>query len=581
LRFLPPRPKNEPDPDVRSDQIMEKLQRQVARARRRLILGQFFAALAWCWTAALAVSAIGLAVAKLFPLNVDGRIWTIAWIGGALAAGTVATAIWTWIGRRDPLFAAIEIDRRFGLKERVSSVLALSQKELDTEAGQALLSDAVRRVERVDIPGRFAVPISKRNFLPLAPALVVFGLTFLADKGRPTEAVVNVTPQAAAQVHDSAEVLRRKLAQQRKEATEKGLQDAGDLFKKIEEGIKDLASKQGVDRKQALVQLNDLAKQLESRKKELGGDDKLKQELNQMKDMKNGPAEKLADTLKNGKFQKALNELQKLEDELKADKLDPKDQAQMAKQLETMKQALDKMTEKHEQVQQDLKKQIEQMKSSGQTADAKRLQKQLDQLQQQAPQMDQLKQMAQQLGQVAKSMKEGKQGEAGKALDKMAKQIQSLKRQADEQQMIDQALDEVAECRSSMTCDKPGDAKDGDGKDRDGNGGGDGFKQGSDNDKLAGEVGGGGPGRASGHRPEKATGVKFYDSKVAQKTGQGAAVITGEADGPNLKGKVRAQIQAEMDSAKHEDSDPLTGQRLPRSQRDFAKEYFDSLRDGE
>ena len=75
--------------------------------------------------------------------------------------------------------------------------------------------------------------------------------------------------------------------------------------------------------------------------------------------------------------------------------------------------------------------------------------------------------------------------------------------------------------------------------------------------------------------------MKFYDSKVAQKTGHGAAIITGEADGPNLKGKVRAQIQEQMDSAKHENSDPLTGQRLPRSQRDFAKEYFDSLREGE
>jgi hypothetical protein len=554
---------------------MEKLRQQVARARRRLILGQFFAAIAWCWTIAFAIAAIGLAMAKLFPLNIDGRIWMVAWIGGALVVGTLAAAVWTWIGRHDPLFAAIEIDRRFGLKERVSSVLALTPKDLETEAGQALLSDAVRRVERVDIPGRFAVPLSKRNLLPLIPALLVFGLTFLSDKGRPTEAATNTTAKSIAQVHDSAEVLRRKLAQQRKEATEKGLQDAGDLFKKIEEGIKDLASKQGVDRKQALVELNDLAKQLEARKKELGGEDKLKQQLGQMKDMKNGPAEKLADALKNGKFQKALNEMQKLEDALKADKLDPKEQAEMAKQLDAMKQALDKMTEKHEQVQKNLQKQIEQMKNSGQLADAKRLQKQLDQLQQQAPQMDQLKQMANKLGECSKCMGQGKQGESAKALGQMAKQIQSLKKQADEQQMLDMALDEIAECRGSMTGDKKSDG-DGEGKTD-----GQGDKQDGDGDKLVGEAGGGGKARAEGHRPEKATGVKFYDSKVAQKTGQGAAVITGEADGPNLKGKVRAQIQEQIDSAKHENSDPLTGQRLPRSQRDFAKEYFDSLREGE
>ena len=88
----------------------------------------------------------------------------------------------------------------------------------------------------------------------------------------------------------------------------------------------------------------------------------------------------------------------------------------MAKQLDAMKQALDKMTEKHEQVQQDLKKQIEQLKNSGQIADAQRLQKQLDQLQQQSPQMDQLKQMANKLGQARKCNEIGKAGRSRQGL---------------------------------------------------------------------------------------------------------------------------------------------------------------------
>ena len=180
-----------------------------------------------------------------------------------------------------------------------------------------MVSDAIRRVEHADIPSRFAVPFSKKNLLPLAPAVLVFGLTFFADKGRPTEAIATTTPRSAAQIHDSAEGLRKKLAQQRKEASEKGLQDVGDLIKKVEQGIKDLANKEGVDRKQAMVQLNDLSKQLEARRKELGDKNKLKQELGQMKDMKNGPAEKLADALKNGRFQKAPDELKKLQDSLR------------------------------------------------------------------------------------------------------------------------------------------------------------------------------------------------------------------------------------------------------------------------
>ncbi|HEX3997533.1 MAG TPA: hypothetical protein VHX65_03170 [Pirellulales bacterium] len=599
---------------------MDTLRKQVARARRRLILGQFFAALAWSLSAALAVAAIGLAARKLFPLHLDGRIWATAWIGSALLVGFVAAAVCTWLARRDPLFAAIEIDRRFALKERVSSVLSLSPRELETEAGQALVSDALRRLERVDIASRFAVPLGKRSLLPLVPAVVVFGLTFLSDKVRPTEAAATVSPQTVAQIHQSAEVLRRKLEQQRQEAAEKGLADAGDLFKKVEQGVRELAKKQSVDRKQALVDLNDLAKQLEARKKELGGDEKLKQELGQMKDMQSGPAEKLADAMKNGRFERALKELEKLQDALKADKLDPNEQQRMAQQLEHMKQTLDRSTDKHQQVQRELKKQIEQFKNAGQMADAKRLQKQLDQLRQQSPQMNELKQMAGKFGQISKSLQSGKPGEAAQSLNDLAQQVQSLKRQADEQTMLDQSLDQITDCRSSMTGDKDGkndggkqpgsgqlaNGKNGNGKKgkraKNGSGRQDGSelsdemadgdalleggqRDGSgnevdDNGMVAGDAAGNQRGRESGRRSEGANGVKFYDSKVAQKIGHGAAIITGEADGPNSKGNVRAEIQAQLDSAKHDDSDPLTGQRLPRSQRDFAKEYFDSLREG-
>ena len=128
-------------------------------------------------------------------------------------------------------------------------------------------------------------------------------------------------------MHDSAEVLRRKLAQQRKEATEKGLQDAGDLFKKIEEGIKDLASKQGVDRKQALVELNDLAKQLEARKKELGGEDKLQARARPDERHEKRPGRKTGRRLEKRPIsKKPSTNCKSSKTTLKADKLDPKEQ---------------------------------------------------------------------------------------------------------------------------------------------------------------------------------------------------------------------------------------------------------------
>ena len=101
--------------------------------------------------------------------------------------------------------------------------------------------------------------------------------------------------------------------------------------------------------------------------------------------------------------------------------------------------------------------------------------------------------------------------------------------------MLDQALDQIADAKQSM-CQGQGD-KPGDGKGQGENDGlGPGGWQPTESDKLVGQAGGGGGARASGARPEHEAAVRFYDSKVGQKIGKGAAVVTGEADGPNIKG---------------------------------------------
>jgi hypothetical protein len=47
-----------------------------------------------------------------------------------------------------------------------------------------------------------------------------------------------------------------------------------------------------------------------------------------------------------------------------------------------------------------------------------------------------------------------------------------------------------------------------------------------------------------------------------------------------MKGRVQQEIQEQIQASRREQSDPITRQRLPRSQRDHAKEYFDALREG-
>ena len=393
---------------------METLRKQVARVQRRLILGRFVAALAWSWLVALAIAAVAIAVAKVWPLGIASWVWAAGWICGALGVGLLVAAAWTWFHRDDSLSAAIAIDQRFGLKERVSSALALPAPERDSGVGQALVSDAVRRVERIDVGSRFKLTLGRRNLLPLLPALLIFGLTFLTDRARDPSAQAAIQPASRRQIQQSVEALRKKLAERKREATEKGLKDAGDLFKKIEQATRDLAKKEGVDRKQALRKLNDLAKQLEQRRDKLGGNDLLKQQLGQLKDMKNGPAEKLADALKNGDFDKARKEVDKIANDLRNGRLDPQRRQQLAKQLATLQNRLGKMAQKHRQAVQNLRRRIDQSTASGNSAAAKNLQQQLARLQRQASQMSQLQKLAGQCKQCGLALASGKSAQPAK-----------------------------------------------------------------------------------------------------------------------------------------------------------------------
>ena len=82
-------------------------------------------------------------------------------------------------------------------------------------------------------------------------------------------------------------------------------------------------------------------------------------------------------------------------------------------------------------------------------------------------------------------------------------------------------------------------------------------------------------------RPEsKGDDGRFYNSRVSQKVGKGAAQITGLTDGPNLKNQAEVEIQNAAAAIEHGSTNPLSGQHLPKKQREHAQEYFDSFREG-
>src|SRR4051794_9691677 len=128
---------------LREGLAMEEIKRQVNRAQQRLVLEQFWRVFGWSLFSALGVAAMGLAIPRIWVLSVEQRVWDSTWLGGSIALGLALASSWTYLIRRSKLDAAIELDRRYGLKERVSSTLALSRDELNSDVGQALMSDAV------------------------------------------------------------------------------------------------------------------------------------------------------------------------------------------------------------------------------------------------------------------------------------------------------------------------------------------------------------------------------------------------------------------------------------------------------
>lgn len=542
---------------------MEKLRRKVLIARRRLAMQRFLRALPWCLFATLLVAAVLITIDKYRPLGLQA--W--AWPALAAAVGAVMAGAWVWFKGQSEIDAAIEIDRRFGLHERVSSTYALSEDDRESPVGRALVDDALRAIDRVEVAEAFRLKLNRFAFLPVLPAVAAFLVAvFLNPTSETATATASISEQKV-QVKKATEVAHQKAVERLKEAREKDMKELEEPLTKLEQGLKQMA-KTDEDRQQAMVKMNDLKKELEQRREQLQGSDRLKDQLEQLKNLARGPADKLAGALRNGDMKQAAKELEALKEQLKDGKLDEESKKQLANQLEQMEQKMKAMAEKHRQMEEELKSQIAEKRAAGQTKEADELEKQLAKLAKQAPQMQQLEKMAQKLGQCAQCTKNGDGQAAAEALAQMQSELSEMAQQLAEAELLDEALDQLADAKDAMAC-------------KDCNGEGCAACRGRFG-KQGNRPGNGlGRGQGEGDRPEEETRTGFYDTKVKQQIGRGAATMTDRVDGPNIKGRVEQEIQSQFESVRGGAADPLADTKLPRGYKEHARTYFDTLREGE
>jgi len=555
--------------------LMNRIESKVRAARRRIILALFGSALAITLFAALLVATVAIAVPAIWVVPVDYSTWIYSWIGGSVVAAVIAAAAYAFVAAPSLETVAVEVDKRFSLRERLSSSLSLPERDRGTEFGEALLTDAEKRASQLEVADRFSIRPSRLGLLPIAVVPVLAIVLLLAEPTSTSKAnsMSSVDRTEVKQVQTVAAKLKKTIAQQRKKAEAEGLDEAKEMLERMEAELNKIAARDNIDRKQAMIELNDLKKQLEERRKQLGSSEAMRRVMAQMKGLQRGPGEKVAESIKKGEFAKAKEMVKDLANQMREGKLSEEKKEQLKKQVEQMKQALQKAVEEHEQKKQELQREIEKARQEGRSADAAKMQQQLNEMQQADAQMQRMGQMAEAMSRAAQAMEQGESAEAADALQEMADELGEMQQEMSELEDLQQAMDQLSQSKNQMRC---GNCQGGGCQQCQGSGqgmGGMGNGQGKGN--------GLGAGQGFGDRPESETDTNTYETQVRGQVKKGKAIIAGYADGPNRKGVTREAVKSAVEAALTEESDPIENQTLPRPEQEHARQYFDQLREGE
>ncbi len=560
---------------------MNQIHLQVNRAHRRMLLIQFAKRLCLSLGIGLSLAVIGLGVPKFWHLPFlespsRQQLWLLSWPLGGILWGCLLAIIWTWVRRNRQLDSAIEVDRRFELKERLSTALALTEEERQSEAGQALIRDANERAELIDVRDQFRWQPNRLLLLPVIPAVLLAVMFLLPDAS--ASAVAASAEGDSEEIKIALEQPRKKIEQKAKELEAKGLKDAADILNSIQKKIDNLSSKTKSDRKQALIELNNAKKQIADRQQKIGGDSKeMKQKLNQLKRIVDGPARKLSESINEGDFKEAQKAIRDLVNDLKNGKLSESEKRKMARDLAKIAEELQKMAERHQQEKQELQERIQKAMQDGDLEKAAQLQQQLEKKQQQDQQIEKMKETANKLQKCSDCMKPGngqpkrgggqsKSGQPGNQPSdaQMKEALESLEDLEGMMEQLDSEMQELQDLEDVMqdlenaknACNGCQGNQDGQPRRID-------FAQGG--------------GRGAGLRDKQETETGMFESKVQGKLQPGETVVTGSADGRNLSGQSMSELRETIQASMNKQVAPVSLDKLPRSQREHARQYFNKL----
>jgi hypothetical protein len=559
------------------------LDRQVSRVRRRLFLQTLLNALVGCWLGALVLAA-GWFLAQPFFFAEPWPLLRWVVLGGLVGTGTVLGVVLAWLRTPSSLAAALTLDERFGLKERVTTGLTLRPEEAASPVGQALLQDANQRVEPLRVGERFPVRLPWAAVLVPALALLL-GLLVLFYKPQPGQAK-DAGKEAVALNPDLAKEIQQQMKQLQKKPQPRPLdRRKSEDLERLEEERDRLARAPTDTREQAkevVKEMGALEEQMQKRDKELAQRvDAFKEQMKQAErlskqEKKDGPAKGIDRALKQGDFKKAQDEAERLRKQLNAEEekerlrkklqdpnLDEKERDKLKKQLddleknrlnpeerERLRQQLKDLQNQIERLSRDLKEQEKELRDKAERGeiDPEQLERELDQLRQNLAKLDDktlkaLKELADKLGQCEACLKEGKDGEAAQKLEELAELLAQLDPDGERQDLADQ-IKKLRQCRGG----------------------------------LCRALEGNNP--AMGRRPESKEGPTQHQEKHARsELDKGGLQIVDHVPGQGFKGPRKpAELTEEIRQAAQAAPEAIDRQRLPRSASDMARGYFEKLR---
>jgi hypothetical protein len=611
---------------------MSRLDQHVAAVQNKMALQRFVHALTWTLFAFAGCVAVDLLVQRLVHYQLPHpKIWF--WSGTGVAA--LAAMFWAISKRPSKQIAAVAIDEKLGMREKISTALFLRNstdpfaiaavKDAENSAGKIALNYGQHFPMRMPRSAYATLGMSIVAFIvALLPQFDLFGHEAALKQQQEVEAKRVEAQKAVQQAYATVEAIPKSMAND--EAIKKAQIDLQNLMK---QPIKDPTAANRSAMK-ALQDAKDAIKQ------QAEANARFAEAQNTMKDLarnitppadEKGPVADAQRKIAEGKFTEAFN---KLDDVVKNfDKMDAQQQQQVAQQMQQMAKQLQQAAGNPQQQQQQLAKQLQQQLGMNQQQ-AQQMAQQMQaaaqgnkqaqqQLQQQAQQMmkqmnngngptqsqqQQIQQamqqmqaqansaasagqMAQAAQQMAQAMQQSSQGQkGGQGQQQMAQGMGQMQQQLQQMQQAAQDAAQIAAAQQAMNdaIEQAGDNLGG-GQNQDTDGGKLQGREDGANPWAAGNpqgkgAGMGGPGVGAGGRASKApspfASKPEMDASGDNQKGRILASFFVKDNHP-IAGKSGETLKDVAQAAEKDADDEVDNERIGNQAKSTVKKYFQSM----